>query len=48
MAQRRAGSGIGKPMKGCVVIDPAGIEGNDALVEWTKRAFTFVKVFPRM
>jgi hypothetical protein len=36
----------GKPMKGYVYVDPAGIAGDEELEEWVTRCRAFVKTLP--
>lgn len=36
----------GKPMKGYVYVDPAGIAGDEELEEWVMRCRAFVKTLP--
>src|SRR6266436_3788813 len=36
----------GKPMKGWVLVEPEGIEGDDQLKDWIERAMKFVKTLP--
>ncbi|MFC4308112.1 TfoX/Sxy family protein [Steroidobacter flavus] len=36
----------GKPMKGYVYVDPAGIAGDEELEEWVMRCRGFVKTLP--
>lgn len=36
----------GKPMKGYVYVDPAGIAGDEELEEWVMRCWQFVKTLP--
>ena len=36
----------GKPMKGWVLVGPAGVEGDDQLAGWIQRAVRFVKALP--
>lgn len=36
----------GKPMKGYVYVDPAGIAGDEELEEWVMRCWAFVKTLP--
>lgn len=36
----------GKPLKGWVLVKPAGLEDDDQLVDWIKRATKFVKTLP--
>jgi TfoX/Sxy family transcriptional regulator of competence genes len=37
----------GRPMKGWVLVEPAGIENDAQLNGWIERALKFVKVLPR-
>ena len=37
----------GRPMKGWVLVEPEGIEDDDQLAGWVKRASTFVKTLPK-
>jgi hypothetical protein len=36
----------GKPMKGWVLVEPEGVEGDDQLKGWIERALKFVKALP--
>lgn len=36
----------GKPMKGWVLVEPAGVEGDGQLKDWIERALKFVKTLP--
>jgi hypothetical protein len=36
----------GRPMKGYVYVDPAGIAGDEELEEWVMRCRSFVKTLP--
>jgi hypothetical protein len=36
----------GKPMKGWIIIEPAGLEGDDVLKQWIDRALKFVGKLP--
>jgi hypothetical protein len=36
----------GKPMKGYVYVDPAGIAGDEELEEWVLQCRAFVKTLP--
>jgi TfoX/Sxy family transcriptional regulator of competence genes len=36
----------GKPMEGCVLVEPEGIEADNQLKDWIKRAMKFVKALP--
>jgi TfoX/Sxy family transcriptional regulator of competence genes len=42
----RAMDFTGRPMKGYVYVDPAGIEADEALVEWTRLSLQFVATLP--
>ena len=37
----------GKPMRNCVLIEPAGIAVDDQLQMWIERALMFVKTLPK-
>jgi len=37
----------GRPMKGCVLVEPGGVEDNDQLKGWIQRAVKFVGKPPR-
>ena len=37
----------GKPMKGWVVVEPAGVEDDEQLFGWIERATSFVKTLPK-
>ena len=37
----------GKPMKGWVVVEPAGVEDDEQLFDWIERATAFVRTLPR-
>jgi TfoX/Sxy family transcriptional regulator of competence genes len=37
----------GRPMKGWVLVEPEGVEGNDELAGWIQRAVKFVGALPR-
>ena len=36
----------GRPMRGWVMVDPAGVEEDDSLAEWIERATRFVRSLP--
>src|SRR5438105_1010318 len=36
----------GRPMKGWVVVEPEGVEGDDQLSAWIQRSVKFVGTFP--
>ena len=36
----------GRPMKGWVLVEPAGVEDDDQLKDWIERALKFVKALP--
>ena len=36
----------GKPMKGWVVVEPEGVEGDDQLKGWIERAIKFLRTLP--
>ena len=36
----------GKPMKGWVMVEPEGVEGDDQLAAWVGRAVAFVGTLP--
>ena len=36
----------GRPMRGWILVDPAGIEDDHALNEWLRRALEFVQTLP--
>src|SRR5579884_3451853 len=36
----------GRPMKGWVLVEPAGLEGDDPLADWIQRAVRFVGALP--
>jgi hypothetical protein len=36
----------GRPMKGWVLVEPGGVEGDDQLSAWIQRAVTFVGALP--
>jgi TfoX/Sxy family transcriptional regulator of competence genes len=36
----------GRPMKGWVFVDPEGIEEDESLAEWARRATAFVETLP--
>ena len=37
----------GRPMKGWVLVEPEGVEGDDQLAGWIERAVKFVKTLPK-
>ena len=37
----------GKPMSGWVMVEPAGLEGDDLLANWIQRSMRFVKTLPK-
>jgi hypothetical protein len=37
----------GKPMRNWVAVEPEGVEDDDQLQEWIRRATKFVKTLPR-
>ena len=36
----------GRPMKGWVLVEPEGVEGDDQLKEWIEKATKFVRTLP--
>jgi TfoX/Sxy family transcriptional regulator of competence genes len=36
----------GRPMKGWVLVEPEGVEGDDQLSDWIERATKFVRALP--
>lgn len=36
----------GKPMRGWVMVEPAGVAGDDELRDWVKRCVAFVRTLP--
>jgi TfoX/Sxy family transcriptional regulator of competence genes len=37
----------GKPMKGWIMVEPAGVKDDDQLKDWIGRATTFAKTLPK-
>ena len=37
----------GKPMKGWIMVEPEGVEGDGQLKDWIERATKFVKTLPK-
>ena len=44
--RRSAAVATGKPMKGCVLVQPAGVQADKQLRRWIQRAVKFVGKLP--